>query len=40
MTNRATIFAMAPICCARSFACFFAALGALFKTALPEPRSP
>lgn len=40
MTNPATIFAMAAVCCARSFVCFFAARGAPFKTALPERRSP
>ena len=40
MTNPATIFAMAAVCCARSLVCFFAALGAPFRTALPERRSP
>ena len=36
MTNPATIFAMATVCCARSFACLFAPL----RNALPELRSP
>jgi hypothetical protein len=40
VTNRAPVFAMAAVCCAMSFACFFAALGAPFRTALPERRLP
>ena len=40
MANSATIFAMATVCCVRSFVSFFAALGARFRSALPERRSP